>query len=69
VDAWPWLGLVYFTLKVLALIVLAMWIRFTLPRFRYDQLMRFGWKFLLPAAIINVIITATVVLLWPPAGS
>ena len=66
VNVYPWLGLVYFTVKVLALIVLAMWIRFTLPRFRYDQLMRFGWKFLLPASIINVIITATVVLLWPP---
>ena len=66
VDHYPWLGLVYFTLKVLALIVLAMWIRFTLPRFRYDQLMRFGWLYLMPAAIINVIITATVVLIWPP---
>jgi NADH-quinone oxidoreductase subunit H len=66
VNVFPWLGLVYFALKVLALILLAMWIRFTLPRFRYDQLMRFGWKILLPAAIINVIITATVVLLWPP---
>jgi NADH-quinone oxidoreductase subunit H len=61
VNVYPWLGLVYFVLKVLA-----MWIRFTLPRFRYDQLMRFGWKVLLPAAIINVIITATVVLIWPP---
>ncbi|MGA9768786.1 MAG: NADH-quinone oxidoreductase subunit NuoH [Blastocatellia bacterium] len=63
VAQWPYLSLVYFTLKVLALILLAMWIRFTMPRFRYDQLMRFGWKFLLPAAIINVIITATVILL------
>jgi NADH-quinone oxidoreductase subunit H len=63
VDRYPTLGLVYFIIKVLTLILLAMWIRFTLPRFRYDQLMRFGWKFLLPAAIINVIITATVVLL------
>ena len=65
VDAYPLLGPVYFLVKVLALILLAMWIRFTLPRFRYDQLMRFGWKFLLPAAIINVVITATVVLLFP----
>jgi NADH-quinone oxidoreductase subunit H len=63
VDRFPILSLVYFIAKVLALILLAMWIRFTLPRFRYDQLMRFGWKFLLPAAIINVIITATVLLL------
>jgi len=68
VNFYPWLGVVYFAVKVLALIVLAMWIRFTLPRFRYDQLMRFGWKFLLPAAIINVIITATVVLIWPPVN-
>jgi NADH-quinone oxidoreductase subunit H len=62
VDRLPVLSLVYFVVKVLALILLAMWIRFTLPRFRYDQLMRFGWKFLLPAAIINIIITATVIL-------
>jgi NADH-quinone oxidoreductase subunit H len=46
-------------MKVLFLILIAMWIRFTVPRFRYDQLMRFGWKFLLPASIINVVITAT----------
>jgi len=49
----PLLGPVYFTLKVLGLIFLAMWIRYTVPRFRYDQLMRFGWKFLLPASIVN----------------
>lgn len=58
----PLLGPVYFTVKVLALIFLAMWIRFTVPRFRYDQLMRFGWKFLLPAAIVNIIISSTVIL-------
>jgi NADH-quinone oxidoreductase subunit H len=66
VDVYPWLGLVYFVAKVMVMILLAMWIRFTLPRFRYDQLMRFGWKILLPAAIVNVIITATVILIWPP---
>jgi NADH-quinone oxidoreductase subunit H len=63
VDRFPLLSLVYFVIKVLALILLAMWIRFTMPRFRYDQLMRFGWKYLLPAAIINVVITATVLIL------
>jgi NADH-quinone oxidoreductase subunit H len=63
VDRYPILSLVYFALKVFALIFVYMWIRFTLPRFRYDQLMRFGWKVLLPAAILNIIITATVVLL------
>jgi len=63
VDRFPLLGLVYFGVKVLALILLAMWIRYTVPRFRYDQLMRFGWKVLLPIAIINIVITATILLL------
>lgn len=65
VADYPWLGLIYFVLKVFVFIFIFMWIRFTLPRFRYDQLMRFGWKFLLPLAILNVIVTATLVLLWP----
>ena len=59
----PYIGPIYFTVKVLALIFLAMWIRYTVPRFRYDQLMRFGWKFLLPASIINIIISSTAILL------
>lgn len=59
----PYLGPVYFTIKVLILIFMAMWIRYTVPRFRYDQLMRFGWKFLLPASIVNIIISSTVILL------
>jgi len=58
----PLLGPVYFALKALALIFTAMWIRYTVPRFRYDQLMRFGWTVLLPASIINIIITATLIL-------
>lgn len=61
----PILGPVYFAIKALALIVTAMWIRYTVPRFRYDQLMRFGWTAMLPIAIINIIITATVILLFP----
>jgi len=63
VERFPILGVGYFLAKVLTLILIAMWIRFTVPRFRYDQLMRFGWKFLMPAAIFNVILTATFVLL------
>ncbi|MFY9607843.1 MAG: NADH-quinone oxidoreductase subunit NuoH [Blastocatellia bacterium] len=59
VGRYPVLGLAYFVSKVLFLILIAMWIRFTVPRFRYDQLMRFGWTVLLPASIINVVITAT----------
>jgi NADH-quinone oxidoreductase subunit H len=63
VGRFPLLGLLYFTAKVLVLIFVAMWIRYTVPRFRYDQLMRFGWKFLLPASIVNIIISSTVILL------
>ena len=58
----PYLGPVYFTVKVFVLIFMAMWIRYTVPRFRYDQLMRFGWKFLLPASIVNIIISSTAIL-------
>lgn len=64
VDRYPALSLVYFTLKVLVLILIYMWIRFTMPRLRYDQLMRFGWKVLLPLAIANIAFTATIILLW-----
>jgi NADH-quinone oxidoreductase subunit H len=45
-------------LKMFALVVLFIWVRATLPRLRYDQLMSFGWKVLLPLATLNVLITA-----------
>jgi NADH-quinone oxidoreductase subunit H len=58
----PWsLGPIWFLLKVFALLFVFIWIRTTLPRLRYDQLMRFGWKVLLPAATINAVVTALVV--------
>ena len=50
-------------LKVVAFLFIYIWVRGTLPRFRYDQLMAFGWKFLLPLAIANLVITALVVAL------
>jgi len=65
VGTYPWLSIVYFLIKVFVLVFVFVWIRFTLPRFRYDQLMTLGWKFLLPAAILNVIFTATVMILFP----
>jgi NADH-quinone oxidoreductase subunit H len=48
-----------FLVKVIFFLFLYIWLRGTLPRFRFDQLMSFGWKFLLPLAILNIVITAT----------
>jgi NADH-quinone oxidoreductase subunit H len=53
----------WFVAKVVAFVFIYIWVRGTLPRFRYDQLMAFGWKFLLPLAIANLIVTALVVAL------
>jgi NADH-quinone oxidoreductase subunit H len=61
------LGLIYFVAKTLFLLVSMVWIRATLPRLRYDQLMRFGWKFLLPLALVNVAVTALAVALFSGA--
>ncbi len=56
-------GVLWFVLKVGAFLFFYMWLRATLPRFRYDRLMAFGWKILLPAATLNLIITALIVAL------
>jgi NADH-quinone oxidoreductase subunit H len=55
------LPVLWFVLRVVAFLFVYIWVRGTLPRFRYDQLMAFGWKFLLPLAIANLVITALVV--------
>jgi NADH-quinone oxidoreductase subunit H len=52
------LGWIWFLLKVSALLFFYIWMRWTLPRYRYDQLMQFGWKFLLPVAVVNLVVTA-----------
>jgi NADH-quinone oxidoreductase subunit H len=57
------LPLFWFALKVFCFMFLYVWIRGTLPRFRYDQLMAFGWKFLLPLAIANLVVTSFVLAL------
>ena len=57
------LGLIYFVAKTLFFLVSMVWIRATLPRLRYDHLMRFGWKFMLPLALVNVAVTAVAVAL------
>jgi NADH-quinone oxidoreductase subunit H len=55
----PWdIGPIWFILKTLGVLTVFIWIRTTLPRLRYDQLMRFGWKVLLPVATINAVLTA-----------
>jgi NADH-quinone oxidoreductase subunit H len=50
--------------KIFVFLFVYVWMRGTLPRFRYDQLMAFGWKLLLPASIVNVIVTSFVILKW-----
>jgi len=57
-----WLDWVWFVVKVFLLLFFYVWMRWTLPRYRYDQLMEFGWKWLLPAAVLNLLATAALVL-------
>ncbi|UCF60282.1 MAG: NADH-quinone oxidoreductase subunit NuoH [Anaerolineaceae bacterium] len=63
VDQAPLLGPFYLFAKVVILLFVLIWIRATFPRIRYDRLMAFGWKIMLPAALFNVVITAAIVLL------
>ncbi|MDH4346542.1 MAG: NADH-quinone oxidoreductase subunit H, partial [Thermoleophilia bacterium] len=58
---WELSGPVWFIVKLFALLFVFIWIRTTLPRLRYDQLMRFGWKVLLPVATVNAVVTAILV--------
>ncbi len=55
--------LIWFILKVLATVFVMIWMRGTLPRLRYDQLMSLGWKVLIPAALLNIMATGAVVLI------
>ncbi len=71
VDDFPVLGFVYTFLKILFGLCLMIWIRATLPRLRYDRLMQFGWKRLLPLALATVLITAVIIVtveedVWTP---
>ena len=62
--SWPWalLSIVIFGLKTLFFLFVFIWIRWTLPRFRYDQLMSLGWKIMLPTALAYIVIMASVML-------
>jgi NADH-quinone oxidoreductase subunit H len=57
----PWL---WFLIKIIVIFFLIVWIRTTVPRIRIDQLMSFAWKFLLPLALINLVVTALEILYW-----
>jgi len=57
------LPIFWFVAKVFAFLLLYIWVRGTVPRFRYDQLMAFGWKFLLPLAMANIVVTSLVLAL------
>ncbi len=56
-------GWIWFLAKVSVLVFVCIWIRATYPRLRYDQIMKFGWKFMLPLALANVLVTGVVLLL------
>jgi NADH-quinone oxidoreductase subunit H len=63
-DVLPWVWpLLWFVLKVSALVFVFIWVRATLPRFRYDRLMNFGWKVLIPWGLVWVMATAVIVVL------
>lgn len=61
----PLLGVLWFTLKTYAFILIFMWIRATLPRMRIDQLMSFCWKVLIPVTLLNLAVTAVLLLAFP----
>jgi len=60
-DGPSWLAPIWFLAKLVVLLYVFIWMRTTLPRLRYDQLMRFGWKVLLPVATVNAVVTAILV--------
>ncbi|MBV6450302.1 MAG: NADH-quinone oxidoreductase subunit H [Anaerolineales bacterium] len=69
VDQYPLLGPVYMFIKIFILLFAMIWVRATWPRFRYDRLMSFGWKVLLPVSLATVFLTAVGILLVDMTGN
>jgi NADH-quinone oxidoreductase subunit H len=61
IEEWN-IGWLVFFAKIGGILFFYIWMRWTVPRYRYDQLMKFGWKWLLPASVINLLVTAAMVL-------
>jgi NADH-quinone oxidoreductase subunit H len=57
----PFLGIIYLLIKMALLIFLMIWVRTSVPRVRFDQVMKFCWKFLIPISIVNAVVTALIV--------
>jgi NADH-quinone oxidoreductase subunit H len=69
VDRWPWLGPLYMFIKLVVLLGIMIWVRASWPRIRYNRLMSFGWKALLPLSLAIVFITAVGILLAQESGN
>jgi NADH-quinone oxidoreductase subunit H len=67
IPSWIWglVNIAVFFGKVAILLLIFIWVRWTLPRFRYDQLMRLGWIFFFEIALVNVFLTALIIALFP----
>jgi len=68
IEFWgvDWIGIVWFLVKTYALVFALVWIRLSLPRLQVDQLMAFAWKVLIPLGLVNILVTAAVIL-WVPS--
>ena len=66
VESFPWLGILWLGIKTFILVLCFIWMRASVPRTRYDQLMALGWKYLLPLSLLNIIATALIASFWIP---